>query len=419
MNRDGGGTFGASGRRPMRKVRLTKAEIAKLRPEAKRYDVYDDSDSRGLAITVMPSGVRTWYVIRKVKGKVERDRIARVEDIDPERARKKAAKINAKIADGKSPAAERRAIRAEMTLGALWEQFKERHGPRKRSFYTDAIRWRCHLSDWQGRKLSSITRTDVNGLLERIAAASGAVSSNRVRTLLGTMYSKAREWGAEVENPVAGTRRNRETSKTRYLSPDELRRFLAAVDEDYSADTRDSLLLLLYTGVRSGTLCAARWEDLALPDALWRIPPEYMKAGRALELPLAPAAVAILNERARRAEESPWVFPGRDSKHTGRPWTGWMRVLKRAGITGLTRHDLRRTYATYALEAGVALPMIAKVLGHTMPGGVVTVYARPTPEKVREGVERTVEHLLQVAEVAAAKAKEGEVVAFPRAKRNA
>jgi integrase len=397
----------------MRKQKFTKPSVKALQPESKRYDVHDDSDTPGLVVTVQPSGLRTWYLVRRVGHRVERIRIGRADVLDPERARKKAAKLNGEIADGRSPSAERRAIRAEMELGALWEQFKKRHGPRKRSFYTDESRWKTHLADWQGRKLSSITRTDVNGLLEKIAGDS-PVTANRVRTLLGTMYSKAREWGAEVENPVAGTRRNRETSKTRYLSPDELRRFLEAVDEDYDADTRDSLKLLLLTGVRCGSLSAGRWQDLALPDALWRIPPEYMKAGRALELPLAPAAVAILNERARRAEGSPWVFPGGSGGHIASPArSGWLRVLKRAGITDLQRHDLRRTYATYALEAGVALPLIAAVLGHTMPGGVVTVYARPTPAQVREGVERTVEHLLRVAEVAAAKAKEGAVVAFP------
>jgi integrase len=228
------------------------------------------------------------------------------------------------------------------------------------------------------------------------------------------MYSKAREWGAEVNNPVAGTRRNTETAKERYLLPDELRRFLAAVDEDYNADTRDSLLLLLCTGVRSGTLCRARWQDISLEDGVWHVPEWAMKAGRPLELPLAPAVVAILRKRQDRAEASPWVFPGGSGGHIASPArSGWLRVLKRAGIAGLTRHDLRRTYATYAQEAGVAFPMIAKVLGHSMPGGVTAIYARPTPEKVREGVEKAVEHMLQVAEVAAAKAKGGEVVAFP------
>lgn len=45
----------------------------------------------------------------------------------------------------------------------------------------------------------------------------------------------------------------------------------------------------------------------------------------------------------------------------------------------------------------MALPVIAKVLGHTPVGGVTAVYARPTPAQVRAAVERTVECMLAVA----------------------
>ncbi|MDD5564583.1 MAG: Arm DNA-binding domain-containing protein, partial [Thermoanaerobaculaceae bacterium] len=117
----------------MEKQRFTKSgknSPGALAPGEKRYDVYDDEAGpggvRGLVVTVHPTGVRTWYVIRKIRGQVERVKVGRVEDFDPEKARKRAAKINATVAEGRSPAAERRAIRAEMTLGALWAAFKLR-----------------------------------------------------------------------------------------------------------------------------------------------------------------------------------------------------------------------------------------------------------------------------------------------------
>ncbi|OYV92678.1 MAG: hypothetical protein B7Z68_09975, partial [Acidobacteria bacterium 21-70-11] len=94
---------------------LTKTEIKKLSPRDKRYDVYDDPSGaggvRGLVVTVQPSGVKTWYLIRKVRGQVERVKIGRAEDFDLERARKKAGRIAGQIAEGRSPAAEKRAIR--------------------------------------------------------------------------------------------------------------------------------------------------------------------------------------------------------------------------------------------------------------------------------------------------------------------
>ena len=395
----------------MRKVRFTKPSVKALRPEAKRYDVYDDSDNRGLAVTILPSGCRTWYLIRKVRGRVERVKLGNVADLSPEAARKKAAKVNATIADGRSPSEERRAIRSEMSLGALWTAFLERHAkPRKRSWRTDELRWKRHLSHWQSRKLGSIDRPAVTRLLDAITASSGPVASNRVRALLSTLFEKARQWGADLSNPVSGSARNAEHAKERYLAADELARFLAAVDQDRDQDVADFLRLLLFSGVRRGSLCAARWEDLALADAVWRIPGQFTKSGRELELPLAPAAAAIFRERQERAVPGAWVFPGRRDGHTAGPGVGWKRVLERAEITSLTPHDIRRTFGSYAAEVGVPLPVIARLLGHTMVGGVTAVDTRVAPTAVRAGVEKTVRYMLRVA------AGTAKVIAFPAAR---
>ena len=386
------------GRPPVRIV-FTKPRLVALAPKAKRYWVLDAKTPR-LAAMVTPRGAKSYYFVKKARGRLERVRIGSVAELSVEKARQRVAVLGGDVADGRSPTEDRRAIRAEITLGQLWEAFKGRHGPKKRSFTTDERRYEKHLESWASRRLSSIDRTAVIRLFDSITAASGPGAANRVRALLHTLFEKAREWGAEIVNPVAGTPRNRETSKERYLSPEELRKFLIAVGDDHDEDTRDFLKLLLFTGVRRGTLCAARWEDLALKDAIWRIPAEYMKAGRSLEIPLAPAAVAILRERESRALAGAiWVFPGRaEAGHTVGFRAGWHRVLDRAGIAGVTEHDLRRTFAVYSLEAGVQLPVIAKVLGHTPVGGVTAIYARPTAGQVRAGVERTVEHILAVAQ---------------------
>ncbi|MBI4916899.1 MAG: site-specific integrase [Acidobacteria bacterium] len=386
-------------RAPRPRVAFTKPRVAELQPEAERYYVYDQAQRR-LAVLVMPSGAKSWYLVKKSRGRLERLRLGTVDDLSPELARKRAGILAGQVDMGRSPTAERRAIRAEMTLAALWTEFKKRHGPRKRSLSTDETRYAKHLAAWGSRKLSSIDRPAVIRLLDTITSHSGPGAANRVRALLHTLFEKAREWGADLHNPVAGTPRNREQSKARYLSADELRRFLDACEAEHDDEARDFLRLLLFTGARRGSLAAARWRDVSLKDALWRIPAESMKAGRPLEVPLAPAAVAILREREQHAAPGAvWIFPapGTTSGHTNGPRAGWVRVLTSAKLAEVTQHDLRRTFATYALEAGVPLPHIAAVLGHTPVGGVTAVYARPTPAQVKAGVVRAVEYLVAVA----------------------
>ena len=175
--------------------------------------------------------------------------------------------------------------------------------------------------------------------------------------------------------------------------------------------------LLLLTAARGATVAAARWADIDLGSAVWHVPPESMKAGKPLDLPLAKRTVEILRERANAAQEgAEWVFPapGKESGHLASvPREGWARVVASAEIAGVTPHDLRRTHATYGLAAGIPIEVLGKALGHTPIGGVTAIYAQADLALVRLAVERTVDAILKVAEAPEAE-DAGKVLAFPR-----
>lgn len=396
-------------RRQPTKVVLTDARVKALRPKATRYSVLD-AKTPGLSVMVTERGAKSYYYTKRVKGRFERVRIASVAELSVEKARTRAGAYIGAVSEGRSPTEERRAVRAEMTFGALWKLYSEKRGPLKRSFETDKRRFK-HLEPLTSFRLSAIQQADVNRLLEEITTTSGQGAANRVRALARMLFNYARAQGVKLANPVVGTMRHRETAKTRYLSPEELGRFLAAIDADHDADLPDYLRLLLFTGVRRGTLCRARWADLDVPGRLWRIPAEFMKAGRPLDLPLAPEAAAIFAERQRlAAPKAEWVFPGRTpAGHRAGSRVGWLRILDRASIAGATEHDLRRSFATYALEARVQWPVIAALLGHTKPVGATAIYAQPTMPEKRAGVEATVTRILTMAQGS------GTVIAFPGA----
>ena len=403
-------------RRPPVKFAFTIPRLAALKPQAKRYWVLD-ARTPGLAVMVTPKGRKSYYYVRKVRGRVERVRIGGI-DMQVDLLKKTIGKLQGTIADGKSPTQERQAARAEMTLGDLWELFKERRGA-KRSLHTDTKRYELHLTRWAKRKLSAVTRADVSGLLARLTTNPdrGPIAANRTRALLHTMFAVGIEAGLAITNPVTGTKRNTETSKTRYLEPSELRRFWRALLEEPDDDTRYFLQFLLLTAVRSSTLTAARWAEVDLRDAVWHIPPESMKAGRALDLPLAARTVQILQERAKTLPAgADFVFPSTltESGHLAAvPRKGWMRVTARAEIGGVTPHDLRRTHATYGLAAGIPIEVLGKALGHTLIGGVTAIYAQADLHLVRLAVERTVDAILRVAEAPDTE-DAGKVLEFPR-----
>jgi integrase len=60
------------------------------------------------------------------------------------------------------------------------------------------------------------------------------------------------------------------------------------------------------------------------------------------------------------------------SRVAGRPWTSdgfrtsWGRACERAGVEGLTFHDLRGTAVVRLAIAGASVPQIAAVTGHSL-----------------------------------------------------
>ena len=112
------------------------------------------------------------------------------------------------------------------------------------------------------------------------------------------------------------------------------------------------------------------------------------------------------------------MFPSRRPEgYIDTPRAGFARVLQAAGIEGLTRHDCRRSFATWAMDAGAPSIVLARLLGHSpAPGMAVTgVYAQTTIDVLRRWADKTVANMLQVA----AATDDGNVLQFPGAANGA
>ncbi len=107
--------------------------------------------------------------------------------------------------------------------------------------------------------LSSITRTDVRTLHARIGKNHGHYAANRLLALLRSLFNRAGELGYAGDNPTKGVRKFKEQSRDRYLQPDELPKFMAAVQSEPNGTLRDFFLMLLYTGARRANVQAMAW----------------------------------------------------------------------------------------------------------------------------------------------------------------
>jgi integrase len=125
------------------------------------------------------------------------------------------------------------------------------------------------------------------------------------------------------------------------LTADELHAvWQAAVKEGYPFG--DAVRLLALTGQRLREIADLSWSEIDLDGRVITVPAERMKAKAAHEVPLAPAALALLRELPRF--DGPYVY---SLKGGVRPVGGFDRVKTRldeaSGVTGWRLHDLRRT----------------------------------------------------------------------------
>jgi len=368
-----------------------------------------DAKVQGLALRISRGGSKAWVWEGRARGRVRRVTLGHHPALSLPHARTKALAMAAAVADGKDPAAERARQRGELTFGAFAETYLERHAtPHKRSADEDQRMLRDVLplknghekrgpspipATWKNRRLSDITCAEVAQLHARLERDRGLYAANRVLALLRTMFNLAERWGTlHVENPAAGVRMFREEKRDRFLNPDELKRALAAIDEEPDWRWKAYFKLSLLLGPRRSELLSARWVDVDLQTFTWRLP--TTKAGRSHVLPLPTAAVAIL-ESLPSSGKSEWLFPSSTaaSGHLEEPKKAWQRIRSQADVKDVRIHDLRRTLGSWLAANRYGLPLIGRVLNHSQPSATA-IYARVDLEPVRAALEANAQAML-------------------------
>lgn len=382
------------------KFPFTVDRLARLTAEPKRRYVYDER-VQGLALSITPTGAKSFYCYRWCNGKPERVRLGAFPGMTIDQARRAGAEVNASIARGQSPQQEKRQARGELSLGDLWTWWLESHAKvhkRPRSVEEDERNWARHLFDWKSRKLSDITRADVKALHAAIGKRAGPYAANRAAALLSTLFNAAiTDHDFAGANPCYKLKRFPERSRERFIDAAEFPKFVAALEAEPHETLRDCIWMLLLTGQRKSTVQAMAWADVDLHAALWRAPGEFQKNGEALTVPLPPKALVILNQRQHLAAKSPYVFPGRLAGSCLQEIKGaWARILARAGMADLRLHDLRRTLGSWQVRIGSSMPVIGRSLGHKSLQATA-VYSRVQIEHVRESMTAATTAMLEAA----------------------
>jgi integrase len=206
---------------------------------------------------------------------------------------------------------------------------------------------------------------------------------NRDLACLKRMYNLAIKWGFLENNPVCKVDFFKENScRMRYLGEEEID-LLLSVCPLY---LRDIVEFDINTGLRKGELFSLKWNDIDLHNKLLTV--KNTKNYEDRVVPLNDIALNVLC-RIPRQLRSEYVFTT-PSTEQGSQITdikkSFKTALQKAGIKDFRFHDLRHTFASHLVMAGVDLTTVKELLGHK-DIKMTLRYAHLSPNHRKRGVD--------------------------------
>lgn len=397
-------------------MRLTSASIRTIEPVPPKTDRIEFDDAvPGFGVRARAGGSKVYVVQYAIGEKTRRMTLGKVELQGVDKAREKAKDILAAVRMGQDPAGEKQHARetATDTFKAVADRFlafqkahggKEGRGLRPRSYSETERHLMTHSKKLHGLLLAKIQQRDIASVISTVRATH-AVTANRVRTSLASLFSWAIGEGLVNSNPVTATTRTEEKSRERVLEPTELRLIWNSLEDNHFGTI---MKLLALTGQRAAEIAGLRWSELE-GDVIV-LPAERTKNHREHLVPLSQPAQAMIAAQPRRfgadSEMRDLIFGFGDG-----PFSGWgksmetlnKRIAEKAGqpLPHFTPHDLRRSFATHASGLGIQPHIIEVILNHVsgFRAGVAGIYNRHTYEaETRTALALWADHLLAIVE---------------------
>jgi integrase len=397
-------------------MKLTAASIRTIAPIPPKTDRIEFDDAvPGFGVRARAGGSKVYVVQYGIGEKTRRMSLGNVELQGVDKAREKAKDILAKVRLGHDPAGEKQQARetATDTFKDVAKRFlafqlahggKEGRGLRPRSYSEAERHLMVHAKTLHGLLLAKIQQRDIASVISTVRAKH-AVTANRVRTSLASLFSWAIGEGLVNSNPVTGTKRTDEKSRERVLDPVELRLIWNSLEDDHFGAI---VKLLALTGQRAAEISGMRWSELK--NDVLVLPPDRTKNHREHLIPLSEPARAIITAQPRRlgpdGELRDLIFGFGNG-----PFSGWgkskdaleKRIAEKAGqpLPHWTPHDLRRSFATHASGLGIQPHIIEVILNHVsgFRAGVAGIYNRHAYDaEKRTALALWADHLLAIVD---------------------
>jgi integrase len=158
--------------------------------------------------------------------------------------------------------------------------------------------------------------------------------------------------------------------RIRWLEMDEAKRLIRECPEPL----KSVVSFALATGLRRSNIINLEWQQIDMQRKVAWVNPEESKSGRAIGVALNDTACKVLRDQIGRHGKWVFVYTEQSTRPDGTKTasvrkmrydanTAWRAALKRAGIEDFRFHDLRHTWASWLVQAGVPISVLQEMGG--------------------------------------------------------
>ncbi len=251
---------------------------------------------------------------------------------------------------------------------------------------------RRHKRIWETRRDSAI-RKDLPVPEYKAKFITVATRSQYLSFIRSLFRIAADEWKWLRQAPVIKTRKP-VSKRIRWLTREEATTLVNCMPEGF----RPIVIFALVTGLRRSNILDLEWSQIDLQRKVAWIHPENAKAGKAIGVALNDTACKVLRDQIGRNSRYVFVHTGAWHRADGSRTqsvrkmrvddnSAWRTGLRRAGITDFRFHDLRHTWASWLVQAGVPLSALQE-MGGWESIEMVRRYAHLSPNHLTEHAKK-------------------------------
>jgi integrase len=362
--------------------KLTQTRINEALPEKKDYYIWDDKFT-GFGCRIYPSGHKT-YVFMYTSPLYKRRqtlKIGKDGNIDLKKAYDIAKGYSGDVARGLDPKdlqkqqIEDKKLELEnkkksIRFDEFWEIFMQNHVNKRKTATIRVVMCfsKYHILPYfKDFLLKDIKFKDILEFQNQLSHYASTKVGVIAHLKIAFNFAERLGYIEDNANPCKNIKIGKTNQKQNFLTKEDLMRLENELDnsllsKDVHISTIMSIYFALYTGLRKNEILKLRWENINFEDKNLIL--EDSKVGKRV-YPLNKKAIELLL-KMRSKHTNAYIFYGRfPDSHLKDVYTFWVNLRKKLNLEKIRIHDLRHSFASFAIKNGVSIVHLSKLLGHT------------------------------------------------------